>query len=83
MEGSEETIAAVALLWILETLEEMGIIMRGADSAIAHHGTIKDLRRVINEKKKKGINMPEIMRAFIKYNEEAGHKYPVNYKITD
>ncbi len=32
-------------------------------------------------KAKKGIDMPTIMRAFIKYNEEAGHKYPVNYKI--
>jgi len=32
-------------------------------------------------KAKKDIDMPTIMRAFIKYNEEAGHKYPVNYKI--
>ncbi len=32
-------------------------------------------------KAKKGIDMPTIMRAFIKYNEEAGHKYPVDYKI--
>ena len=32
-------------------------------------------------KAKKGIDMPTIMRAFIKANEEAGHKYPVNYKI--
>ena len=32
-------------------------------------------------KAKKGIDMPAIMRAFIKYNEEAGHKYPVDYTI--
>ncbi len=33
--------------------------------------------------KKKGIKMPKIMRAFIKYNEEAGHKYPHRYKVVD
>jgi hypothetical protein len=32
-------------------------------------------------KAKKGIDMPTIMRAFIKYNEETGHKYPVDYPI--
>ena len=40
-------------------------------------------QRAHDVKKKKGINMPAIMRAFIKFNEEAGHKYPVNYKIID
>ena len=40
-------------------------------------------QRAHDVQKKKGINMPKIMRAFIKYNEEAGHKYPVNYKVVD
>jgi TRAP-type C4-dicarboxylate transport system substrate-binding protein len=32
-------------------------------------------------KAKKGIDMPTIMRAFIKANEDVGHKYPVDYPI--
>lgn len=32
-------------------------------------------------KQKKKIDMPAIMRAFIKYSSEAGHKFPVDYVI--
>ena len=32
-------------------------------------------------KKKKNIDMAKAMRAFIKYNEDAGHKFPIDYVI--
>ena len=32
-------------------------------------------------KQKKGIDMPKIMKAYIKYMEEEGHKTPIEYMI--
>lgn len=73
--------------WGLDKLKGAGVIVRNIDPAAklawAQKLAAWPNQRAHDVKKKKGINMPEIMRAFIKYNEEAGHKYPVNYKITD
>ena len=73
--------------WGLKMLAKAGVKIRNIDPG-AKVAWAKELaqwpsQRAQDVKKKKGINMPAIMRAFIKYNEEAGHKYPVSYKIVD
>jgi C4-dicarboxylate-binding protein DctP len=73
--------------WGLEKLAGAGVKVRNIDPA-AKVAWAQELaawpnQRAHDVQKKKGINMPKIMRAFIKYNEEAGHKYPVNYKVVD
>jgi C4-dicarboxylate-binding protein DctP len=73
--------------WGLEKLKGAGVKIRKIDPAAklawAQKLAAWPNQRAQDVKRKKGINMPKIMRAFIKYNEEAGHKYPVNYKISD
>lgn len=73
--------------WGLAKLKAAGVTIRNIDPAakVAWAQKLADWpnQRAHDVKKKKGINMPAIMRAFIKFNEEAGHKYPVNYKIID
>jgi TRAP-type C4-dicarboxylate transport system substrate-binding protein len=73
--------------WGLKKLAEAGVIVRNIDPAAkvawAEKLAAWPNQRAQAVKKKKGINMPEIMRAFIKLNEQAGHKYPVDYKISD
>jgi hypothetical protein len=73
--------------WGLKMLAGAGVKIRTIDPA-AKVAWAKELADWPNERahavqKKKGIKMPKIMRAFIKYNEEAGHKYPHRYKIVD
>ena len=73
--------------WGLKMLAGAGVKVRNIDPA-AKVAWAQELAAWPNERahavqKKKGINMPKIMRAFIKYNEEVGHKYPVNYKVVD
>jgi len=73
--------------WGIAKLKAAGVKIRTIDPAAkvawAQKLAAWPSQRAQDVKKKKGINMPAIMRAFIKYNEEAGHKYPVNYKIAD
>jgi TRAP-type C4-dicarboxylate transport system substrate-binding protein len=73
--------------WGLAKLKEAGIKIRNIDPAakLAWANALKDWpnERAKAVKAKKGINMARIMRAFIKYNEEAGHKFPVRYVIKD
>ena len=73
--------------WGLKKLAEAGVKVRAIDPAAkvawAEKLAAWPNQRAHDVKKKKGINMPEIMRAFIKLNEQAGHKYPVDYKISD
>ena len=73
--------------WGLKKLAGAGVKVRNIDPAakIAWARKLADWpsQRAQDVKKKKGIDMPSIMRAFIKYNKEAGHKYPVDYKIAD
>jgi C4-dicarboxylate-binding protein DctP len=73
--------------WGLQKLKEAGVVIRNiepdAKKEWAQHLAEWPNERAHDVKAKKGINMPEIMRAFIKYNEETGHKYPIAFKITD
>lgn len=71
--------------WGLAKLKAAGVkiktITPAAKQAWAQRLAAWPNERAQAVKAKKGIDMPGIMRAFIKYNEEAGHRYPVNYVI--
>tara|TARA_B100000686_G_scaffold290757_1_gene318321 strand:+ start:239 stop:1333 length:1095 start_codon:yes stop_codon:yes gene_type:complete len=73
--------------WGLKKLAEAGVTVRNIDPAAkvawAQKLAAWPNQRAQDVKKKKKIDMPKIMRAFIKYNEQAGHKYPISYKISD
>ena len=73
--------------WGLKMLAKAGVTVRNIDPAAkvawAQKLATWPNQRAHDVQKKKKINMPKIMRAFIKYNEDAGHKYPVSYKISD
>lgn len=71
--------------WGLDKLKEAGVKIKRIDPA-AQKAWANELKDWPNEraqavKAKKGIDMPKIMRAYIKYMEEAGHKLPVKYVI--
>ena len=71
--------------WGLSKLKEAGLTIRNIDPDAKKAWAVA-LKDWPNERaqavgKKKGIDMGKIMRAFIKYNEEAGHKFPVDYVI--
>ena len=73
--------------WGLKMLAKAGVTVRKIDPAAkvawAQKLAAWPNQRAHDVKKKKKIDMPKIMPAFIKYNEDAGHKYPVSYKISD
>ena len=71
--------------WGLDKLKEAGLEIRTIDPA-AKKAWAEQLKDWPNEraqavKAKKGIDMPKIMRAYIKYMEEAGHELPIEYPI--
>ncbi|MBL6959228.1 MAG: hypothetical protein ISR52_09620 [Rhodospirillales bacterium] len=71
--------------WGLDKLKGAGVKIKRID-ATAKAAWAYELKDWPNEraqaiKKRKKIDMPKIMRAFIKYTEEAGHKFPVKYEI--
>lgn len=71
--------------WGLDKLEEAGVTVRTIDPA-AKMAWAQELINWPNEraqavKDKKGIDMAKIMRAYIQYMEEDGHKLPVDYPI--
>ncbi len=71
--------------WGLDKLKAAGIKIRTIDPA-AQKAWAMELKDWPNEraqavKKKKGIDMPKIMRTYIKYMKEGGHKLPVDYVI--
>jgi len=68
--GNEEDVPGIALVHTMETLDKMGLVLEATNASIAHHGTIKDLRKVINEKKKRGIN-PRKLEAMLKEVQQA------------
>ncbi len=73
--------------WGLDKLKEAGVKIKTIDPA-AKKAWAEQLKNWPNEraqavKAKKGIDMPKIMRAYIKYMEEAGHKLPVDYPINN
>ena len=73
--------------WGIKMLRKAGVkikkISRAAQKAWAM--ALKDWpnQRAHDVKAKKGINMPKIMRAYIKYMKASGHKFPVDYVIKD
>lgn len=71
--------------WGLEKLASVGIKVRTIDPAAQKDWAmrLKDWpnERVQAVKKKKGVDIGPAMRAFIKMNEEAGHKFPVDYVV--
>jgi len=62
---NEDEVPGQALSFVLDRIEDMGLLLERTNASIAHHGTIKDLRKVINEKKKRGIN-PRKLEAMLK-----------------
>lgn len=71
--------------WGIEQLKKAGVKIKHIAPA-AQKAWAMELKDWPNEraqavKKKKGIDMPKIMRAYIKYQEEIGHKFPVNYVV--
>ena len=73
--------------WGLMMLKKAGVKIKTISPAAkkAWAMALKDWpnQRAQAVKKKKGIDMPKIMRAYIKYTKESGHKYPVDYVIKD
>ena len=71
--------------WGLDKLARVGFKVRTIDPAAQKDWALrlKDWpnERVEAVKKKKGVDIGPAMRAFIKMNEEAGHKFPVRYVI--
>lgn len=71
--------------WGIDKLKEAGVKIKTISPA-AQKAWAMELKDWPNERaqavmKKKGIDMPKIMRAFIKEQEKIGHKFPVKYEI--
>jgi len=78
----EEERADEALLKSIARLEELMLAVRAAEKRIARHGSLKELRKTINEKKKKGIH-PEKLEALAKevQQEYRGVETEIGIKI--
>ena len=78
----EEERADEALLKSIARLEELMTAVGAAERKIARHGSLKDLRKTINEKKKKGIH-PEKLEALAKQvqQEYRGVETEIGIKI--
>jgi len=71
--------------WGLEQLEKAGTKIKRIDAEAKRLWALQ-LKDWPNEraqfvKEKKGIDMPTIMKAYIKKSEETGHKFPIDYPI--
>ncbi|MDH5750147.1 MAG: hypothetical protein OEY85_12630, partial [Rhodospirillales bacterium] len=71
--------------WGIDQLKKAGVKIKQISPAAKKDWAMR-LKDWPNErahavKAKKGIDMPKIMKAFIKYNEESGHQYPINFPI--
>jgi RNA polymerase primary sigma factor len=80
----EEERAEVALIKTVEILENLMGEIESADKKIAKYGSLKELKKVINEKKKKNINAKklqvlskEVEKAYKKVEAEVGVKVDV------
>jgi TRAP-type C4-dicarboxylate transport system substrate-binding protein len=73
--------------WGLEKLRDASVKIKviSPEAKVAWANELKDWpnERAQAVKNKKGIDMPKILRAFIQYNKDAGHNYPVDYVIKD
>jgi len=71
--------------WGIEKLRGVGIKIRTIAPAakVAWATRLQNWpgERAAAVSKKKGINMGKIMKAYIKYQKELGHKFPVDYPI--
>jgi len=71
--------------WGIEQLRKAGVKIKEISPEVrkAWAERLKDWpnERAQDVKAKKGIDMPKIMRAYIKYMEEGGHKHPIDYQI--
>ncbi|MEE9196409.1 MAG: hypothetical protein V3U44_11250 [Alphaproteobacteria bacterium] len=71
--------------WGIDQLRKAGVKIKTIDPAAkkAWAEALKDWpnERAQAVKAKKGIDMSKIMRAYIQYTKDAGHKFPVDYKI--
>ncbi len=81
---TEEERADEALLKTLIRLDELMSTVEDAEKQIAKYGTLKDLKRVINEKKKKGNKVDklealakELQQLYKKVEAEVGEKIDV------
>jgi RNA polymerase primary sigma factor len=78
---TEEERADEALLKTLSRLDELMTMVNDAEREIAKYGTLKDLKRLINEKKKKGNKVDkletlakEVQQVYKKVEAEVGEK---------
>lgn len=73
--------------WGLAQLKKAGVKIKkiSPEAKKAWATALKDWpnERAQAVKAKKGIDMPKIMRAYIRYMEKAGHTFPVDYVIKD
>jgi len=71
--------------WGLKMLKEAGVTIKKIDPAAkkAWAEALKDWpnERAQAVKKKKGIDMPTIMKAFIQMQKDDGHTFPIDYVI--
>ena len=71
--------------WGIKMLKKAGVKIKVISPAAkkAWAMALKDWpnQRAQAVKAKKGIDMPKIMRAYIKYMKASGHKFPVDYVI--
>lgn len=77
----EEERADEALLKAIARLEELMLYIEAADRKISRYGSLKELRKVINEKKDKGVNTKkleifakEVQHEYKKVESEVGVK---------
>jgi RNA polymerase primary sigma factor len=82
--STEEERAEVALIKTIEMLENLMGEIESADKKIVKYGSLKELKKVINEKKKKNINAKkllalakEVEKAYKKVEGEVGVKVDV------
>ncbi len=71
--------------WGIEQLKKAGVKIKTMKPEVIKDWAtrLKDWpsERAQAVKQKKGIDMPKIMKAYIKYMEEEGHKTPIEYMI--
>lgn len=71
--------------WGVDMLRKAGVKIKtiSPDAKKAWAEALKDWpnQRAQFVKGKKGIDMPKIMRAYLKYMKDSGHKFPVDYEI--
>ncbi len=80
----EEERAEAALTKTVEILENLMVEIESADKKIAKYGSFKELKKIINEKKKKNINAKKLLalakeleKAYKKVESEVGVKVDV------